>query len=70
MTSGHPMTWTSFHRREEILRAVVTTADARRDGASRWTSPASPRPSATSSPCSAPSAALAHPPGRAASSAS
>lgn len=26
------MTWTSFHRRGEVLRAVITEADARRDG--------------------------------------
>jgi hypothetical protein len=26
------MTWTSFHRRGEILRAVIATADVRRDG--------------------------------------
>ena len=26
------MTWTTFHRRGEILRTVITTADARRDG--------------------------------------
>jgi hypothetical protein len=29
MTTG---TWTSFHRRGDVLRAVVTAADARRDG--------------------------------------
>ena len=27
-----PMTWKSFHRRGEILRTVIATADARRDG--------------------------------------
>ena len=26
------MTWTSFHRRGEILRAVIAAADPRRDG--------------------------------------
>src|SRR5689334_8512920 len=26
------MTWTTFHRRGEVLRAVTATADARRDG--------------------------------------
>ena len=26
------MTWNSFHRRGEVLRTVITTADARRDG--------------------------------------
>jgi hypothetical protein len=26
------MTWTTFHRRGEILRTVIATADARRDG--------------------------------------
>lgn len=26
------MTWTSFHRRGEVLRAVIEAADARRDG--------------------------------------
>ena len=26
------MTWTTFHRRGEILRTVISTADARRDG--------------------------------------
>lgn len=26
------MTWTSFHRRAEVLRAVISEADARRDG--------------------------------------
>lgn len=26
------MTWTSFHRREDVLRDVVAAADARRDG--------------------------------------
>jgi hypothetical protein len=26
------MTWKSFHRRGEVLRAVIATADARRDG--------------------------------------
>lgn len=27
------MTWTSFHRRGDVLRAVIAAADARRDGA-------------------------------------
>jgi hypothetical protein len=26
------MTWTTFHRRGEVLRTVIATADARRDG--------------------------------------
>jgi hypothetical protein len=26
------MTWTSFHRREEVLREVITSANRRRDG--------------------------------------
>ena len=26
------MTWTTFHRRGDVLRAVIATADARRDG--------------------------------------
>ena len=32
MASGTPGSWTSFHRREDVLRAVVTAADTRRDG--------------------------------------
>jgi hypothetical protein len=32
-TSGTSRSWTSFHRRGDVLRAVVAAADARRDGA-------------------------------------
>jgi hypothetical protein len=32
MTSRTSGSWSSFHRREDVLRAVVTALDARRDG--------------------------------------
>ena len=65
------MTWTSFHHRGEILRAVIATADVRRDGVLPLDVAGVAETFGDElDPARRPPAEVAHPPRRAASSAS